>query len=99
MTEDGVFYSLALTFGTLLSSQGTDASFVLTLSGFPPGASLRCFQPYQIRFPVSPLLNEAVGPNSVSGPLLERGFAFQLSLSGGDPDFIRSIRSGFPTAI
>ncbi len=50
----GLFYSLALTFGTLLSSQGTDASFVLTretLSGFPPGASLRCFQPYQIRFP------------------------------------------------
>ncbi|PSJ24438.1 hypothetical protein B7P34_33435 [Streptosporangium nondiastaticum] len=41
-----------MTFGTLLSSQGTDASFVLTLSGFPPGASLRCFQPYQIRFPV-----------------------------------------------
>ncbi|MFJ4712626.1 hypothetical protein, partial [Streptomyces sp. NPDC088785] len=30
-------------FGTLLSSQGTDASFVLTLSGFPPGASLRSF--------------------------------------------------------
>ncbi|MFF3755184.1 hypothetical protein ACFYYH_32875, partial [Streptomyces sp. NPDC002018] len=27
----------ALTFGTLLSSQGTDASFVLTLAGFPPG--------------------------------------------------------------
>ncbi|MFI1067946.1 hypothetical protein, partial [Streptomyces spororaveus] len=24
-------------FGTLLSSQGTDASFVLTLAGFPPG--------------------------------------------------------------
>ncbi|MFJ4381268.1 hypothetical protein ACIP28_23800, partial [Streptomyces albidoflavus] len=34
---------LALTFSTLLSSQGTDASFVLTLSGFPPGASLRYF--------------------------------------------------------
>jgi hypothetical protein len=50
-TGDGIFYSLALTFGTLLSSQGTDASFVLTLSGFPPGASLRCFQPYQIRSP------------------------------------------------
>ncbi|AVH60080.1 hypothetical protein C4B68_34645 [Streptomyces dengpaensis] len=35
---------MALIFGTLLSSQGTDASFVLTretLSGFPPGASLR----------------------------------------------------------
>ncbi|MFF2198070.1 hypothetical protein, partial [Streptomyces sp. NPDC058157] len=28
---------LALIFGTLLSSQGTDASFVLALSGFPPG--------------------------------------------------------------
>ncbi|MFF8592068.1 hypothetical protein ACF061_11575, partial [Streptomyces sp. NPDC015220] len=40
----------ALTFGTLLSSQGTDASFVLTLSGFPPGASLRCFRLYQIFF-------------------------------------------------
>ncbi|RDS60720.1 hypothetical protein DWC19_34910 [Streptomyces sp. M7] len=39
--RDGVSTYLALTFGTLLSSQGTDASFVLTLSGFPPGASLR----------------------------------------------------------
>ncbi|MFJ4865086.1 hypothetical protein, partial [Streptomyces sp. NPDC088748] len=28
---------LALIFGTLLSSQGTDASFVLTPAGFPPG--------------------------------------------------------------
>ncbi|MFF5440547.1 hypothetical protein, partial [Streptomyces achromogenes] len=37
----------ALIFGTLLSSQGTVASFVLTLSGFPPGASLRCFKLYQ----------------------------------------------------
>ncbi|OSP41873.1 hypothetical protein B7767_18570 [Streptomyces sp. 13-12-16] len=37
----GVSTYLALTFGTLLSSQGTDASFVLTLAGFPPGASLR----------------------------------------------------------
>ncbi len=37
----GVSTYLALTFSTLLSSQGTDASFVLTLSGFPPGASLR----------------------------------------------------------
>ena len=35
--RDGVSTYLALTFGTLLSSQGTDASFVLTLSGFPPG--------------------------------------------------------------
>jgi hypothetical protein len=37
MTGDGVSTYLALIFGTLLSSQGTDASFVLTLSGFPPG--------------------------------------------------------------
>ncbi|MFI1971885.1 hypothetical protein, partial [Streptomyces cinnamoneus] len=44
---DGVSTYLALTFGTLLSSQGTDASFVLTLSGFPPGASLRCSTLYQ----------------------------------------------------
>ncbi|MGM9385326.1 hypothetical protein, partial [Streptomyces antibioticus] len=38
---DGVSTYLALIFGTLLSSQGTDASFVLTqetLSGFPPGS-------------------------------------------------------------
>ena len=48
---DGVSTYLALIFGTLLSSQGTDASFVLTLSGFPPGASLRCFRLYQI-FPI-----------------------------------------------
>ncbi|MEV7376481.1 hypothetical protein AB0O51_37060, partial [Streptomyces sp. NPDC090301] len=33
---DGVSTNLALIFGTLLSSQGTEASFVLTLSGFPP---------------------------------------------------------------
>ncbi|PKW06455.1 hypothetical protein SAMN05428944_6491 [Streptomyces sp. 1222.5] len=37
MTGDGVSTNLALIFGTLLSSQGTVASFVLTLSGFPPG--------------------------------------------------------------
>src|SRR5688572_25797325 len=41
---DGVSTYLALIFGTLLSSQGTDASFVLTpdtVRRFPPGASLR----------------------------------------------------------
>ena len=45
----GVSTYLALTFGTLLSSQGTDASFVLTLSGFPPGFSfgISCFRLYQ----------------------------------------------------
>ncbi|MGW7497244.1 hypothetical protein ACWGKA_23500, partial [Streptomyces luteogriseus] len=46
---------LALTFGTLLSSQGTVASFVLTLSGFPPGfPSILRFRLYQILFdPIS----------------------------------------------
>src|SRR3954453_12008231 len=44
---DGVSTYLALIFGTLLSSQGTDASFVLTLSGFPPGPSLRFSKLYQ----------------------------------------------------
>ncbi|MFI9294615.1 hypothetical protein, partial [Streptomyces gardneri] len=38
--------NLALIFGTLLSSQGADASFVLTLAGFPPGFS---FVPKPIR--------------------------------------------------
>ena len=55
--RDGVSTYLALTFGTLLSSQGTDASFVLTLAGFPPGASLRScvsdsIRLFRVRFPV-----------------------------------------------
>ncbi|MFF4140560.1 hypothetical protein ACFY0A_04040, partial [Streptomyces sp. NPDC001698] len=66
----------ALTFGTLLSSQGTDASFVLTLSGFPPGASLRCFRLYQIFF-------------SIRFPRRFPGFRSRVSLSGGS-DFIRT---------
>src|SRR6266545_2227995 len=57
---DGVSTYLALIFGTLLSSQGTDTSFVLTretLSGFPPGASLRTcasdsIRLFRVRFPV-----------------------------------------------
>ncbi|MEU5075807.1 hypothetical protein AB0G76_30235, partial [Streptomyces asoensis] len=69
--------------GTLLSSQGTDASFVLTRtsSGFPPGASLRsCFSDSIRSFldPISSVLSRF--------PLLFRGF-----LSGGS-DFIRSFR-------
>jgi hypothetical protein len=49
MTGDGVSTYLALIFGTLLSSQGTVASFVLTLSGFPPGfPSVLRFRLYQI---------------------------------------------------
>ncbi|MET7629791.1 hypothetical protein ABZS53_04995, partial [Streptomyces sp. NPDC005499] len=55
--QAGVSTYLALTFGTLLSSQGTDASFVLTLSGFPPGFSLRScvsdsIRLFRVRFPV-----------------------------------------------
>ncbi|MGW2305041.1 hypothetical protein, partial [Streptomyces sp. NPDC001809] len=61
--------NLALIFGTLLSSQGTDASFVLTLSGFPPGF-LSCFQPYQILF------RTVSGSEFVSGGLLA-AFAFR----------------------
>ncbi|MGW6787158.1 hypothetical protein, partial [Streptomyces sp. NPDC054987] len=51
---------LALIFGTLLSSQGTDASFVLTLAGFPSGfrsAVLR-FRLYQtLSGPISSVLS------------------------------------------
>ncbi|MEV6735054.1 hypothetical protein, partial [Streptomyces sp. NPDC051364] len=59
---------LALIFGTLLSSQGTDASFVLTLSGFPPGfrSSFLRFRLYQSQ-----------------SRSLSRSFAFAFSLSGG----------------
>ncbi|WP_211270934.1 hypothetical protein, partial [Streptomyces yerevanensis] len=43
-------------FGTLLSSQGTDASFVLTLAGFPPGfpsvLRLRLYQKILVGIPV-----------------------------------------------
>src|SRR5919198_2811026 len=51
---DGVSTYLALTFGTLLSSQGTDASFGHPL-GLPPGASLRScvsdsIRPSRLRF-------------------------------------------------
>ena len=48
--ENGVSTYLALTFGTLLSSQGTDASFVLTLSGFPPGSFPSVFQTLSVFF-------------------------------------------------
>ncbi|MGW3268980.1 hypothetical protein, partial [Streptomyces sp. NPDC001056] len=69
---------LALTFGTLLSSQGTVASFVLTLSGFPPG------------FPsMFPTLSDLF---SIRFPRRFPGFRFRVSLSGGS-DFIRSSES------
>ncbi|MFD7262474.1 hypothetical protein, partial [Streptomyces sp. NPDC059874] len=63
---------LALIFGTLLSSQGTDASFVLTLSntgwGFPPG-----FRSAVLRFRLYQSQSHS----------LSRFFAFAFSLSGG----------------
>ncbi|MFD4247809.1 hypothetical protein ACFWP3_40450, partial [Streptomyces sp. NPDC058525] len=46
---------LALIFGTLLSSQGTDACFVLTLSGFPPG-----FRSVFLRFRLYQIISFAV---------------------------------------
>ncbi|MFD4944425.1 hypothetical protein ACFWNT_18305, partial [Streptomyces sp. NPDC058409] len=65
---------LALTFGTLLSSQGTDASFVLTLSGFPPGF------PFGLAFPT-------LSDSFVSDSRSKRGcfpvLRFRVSLSGG----------------
>ncbi|MGW0282391.1 hypothetical protein ACWDXT_04695, partial [Streptomyces sp. NPDC003236] len=51
----GVSTYLALIFGTLLSSQGTVASFVLTLSGFPSGASLRSCVSDSIRSFLDPI--------------------------------------------
>src|SRR5881397_178912 len=83
---DGVSTNLALIFGTLLSSQGTDASFVLTLAGFPPGASLRSCVSDSIRpfpgpissalstfpFPAVPTLSDPFGPDSQSEGLSSR---------------------------
>ncbi|MFB7468666.1 hypothetical protein ACFCZ1_35175, partial [Streptomyces sp. NPDC056224] len=71
---------LALIFGTLLSSQGTDASFVLTLSGFPPG-----FRSVFLRFRLYQTLS---CPTSSA---LSRFFAFALSLSGGSDSISDSL--------
>src|SRR3954451_10391140 len=80
---DGVSTYLALIFGTLLSSQGTVASFVLTLSGFPPG------------FPsVFPTLSDSFVSDFL-GAFQVPALAF--SLSGGS-DFIRGSESEFPPA-
>ncbi|MET8504019.1 hypothetical protein ABZV60_05105, partial [Streptomyces sp. NPDC004787] len=58
---DGVSTNLALIFGTLLSSQGADASFVLTLAGFPPGAS------FVLAFPTLSDLSDPIS-SVLSGP-------------------------------
>ncbi|MET8184158.1 hypothetical protein, partial [Streptomyces sp. NPDC005336] len=72
---DGVSTYLALTFGTLLSSQGTDASFE-TVSPVSPGASLRSFvfptlpDPFSVPFPVRIPFLVAVGEPLPFGVLL-----------------------------
>ncbi|MFE2481444.1 hypothetical protein, partial [Streptomyces sp. NPDC059389] len=80
---------LALIFGTLLSSQGTDASFVLTLSGFPPGfrSSFLRFRLYQILSGLTP------GRSGICFP----GLRFRVSLSG-ESDSIRSFPPDFPAS-
>ncbi|MEU6868076.1 hypothetical protein ABZ924_33425, partial [Streptomyces sp. NPDC046876] len=74
---------LALIFGTLLSSQGTDASFVFTRSntywGFPPGFVLRFFF-------------LAIQTLSESFSLRLPGFRFRVFPFGGS-DSIRSFRA------
>ncbi|WP_326792752.1 hypothetical protein OHA79_33140 [Streptomyces sp. NBC_00841] len=81
--QAGVSTYLALTFGTLLSSQGTDASFVLTLSGFPPGF------PFGLAFPTlsDSFVSDSRSKRALCGaedlslrfPVLR----FRVSLSGG----------------
>jgi hypothetical protein len=77
MTAGDRVVNLALTFGTLLSSQGTDASFVLThghcprlSSGrFPSVLRFRLYQIFPIRFPR--------GPAPLSRNSAIRGFPFR----------------------
>ncbi|MEV7175060.1 hypothetical protein AB0O18_35860, partial [Streptomyces sp. NPDC093224] len=80
---------LALIFGTLLSSQGTDASFVLTLSGFPPG----------FRFVVllCSCVSDSIRLFRVRLPRRFPGFRFRVSLSG-DSDSIRVFPPDFPAS-
>ncbi|RSO39527.1 hypothetical protein DMH15_16890 [Streptomyces sp. WAC 06725] len=70
MPVDGVSTYLALTFGTLLSSQGTDASFGPVSPG-PPGASLRSCVSDSIRsvFRSGLPILEAAGSNVEPIPL------------------------------
>ncbi|MFC8511300.1 hypothetical protein ACFU3J_26060, partial [Streptomyces sp. NPDC057411] len=72
--------NLALIFGTLLSSQGADASFVLTLSGFPPGTS------FVLAFPTLSDLSDPIS-SVLSGPNL-------LSLFG--PSGVSTTLADFP---
>src|SRR5689334_4768315 len=80
MTGDGVSTNLALIFGTLLSSQGTVASFVLTLSGFPPG--------FPSVFPTLSDLSDPISSVLSRFPLSRfpfRRFRLYQTLSASDP--------------
>jgi hypothetical protein len=79
---DGVSTYLALIFGTLLSSQGTDASFVLTRFS---RAFLRAL-PFGLAFPT---LSDRF---PIRFPRRFPGSRFRVSLSGGS-DSIRSFRA------
>ncbi|PJT47470.1 hypothetical protein CWI85_27805 [Streptomyces albidoflavus] len=83
---------MALTFSTLLSSQGTDASFVLTLSGFPPGASLRYFV-----FPTlsDSFVSDFLGAFPVPAPRFRFAFPFPAVPTLSDPFGPDSQSAGF----
>ncbi|QHV89022.1 hypothetical protein C3K23_13900 [Streptomyces sp. 604F] len=91
----GVSTYLALTFSTLLSSQGTDASFVLTLSGFPPGASLRYFV-----FPTlsDSFVSDFLGAFPVPAPRFRFAFPFPAVPTLSDPFGPDSQSAGFVLA-
>ncbi|MDI9885808.1 hypothetical protein QMZ92_15820, partial [Streptomyces sp. HNM0645] len=84
---DGVSTYLALTFGTLLSSQGTDASFVLTRRTFS-GAFLRAL-PFGVSSLADPISVSATRWSGLPG----RSSAFAFSLSG-----VQNPTSLFPTS-
>ncbi|MFJ7495567.1 hypothetical protein ACIQZB_31080, partial [Streptomyces sp. NPDC097727] len=96
--QAGVSTYLALTFGTLLSSQGTDAFFVLTLSGFPPGF------PFGLAFPT--LSDSFVSDSRSKRALCEAEdlslrfpvLRFRVSLSG-DSNLTRLFFVPFPVRI
>ncbi|MFD7227516.1 hypothetical protein, partial [Streptomyces sp. NPDC059881] len=83
---DGVSTNLALIFGTLLSSQGTDASFVLTRRTFS-GAFLRAL-PFGVSSLADPISVSATRWSGLPG----RSTAFAISLSG-----LRNSISLFPS--
>src|ERR1700746_751392 len=84
---NGVSTYLALIFGTLLSSQGTDTSFVLTretLSGFPPGASLRsCCPALFLRFRLYQTVSRPDFPGAFQVPA--SAFPFPAASTLPDP--------------